>query len=70
MDGVVGVVGVVAVMTEEQRRIVECWERHEHKESDIGPKRLLELVSAETGADDDTIFGALMAGLGAKGDAQ
>lgn len=55
-------------MTPEQQRIVKCWENHEHLESDISSRRLLELVSAETGADEDTIFGALMAGLGAKRD--
>lgn len=50
-------------MTPEQQIIVECWEKHEHLESDIGAKGLIEKVSAETGADADTIVGALMAGL-------
>ncbi len=50
-------------MTPEQQRIVACWEKHEHRESDIGMKRLVELVSAETGTDADTIVGALMASL-------
>jgi hypothetical protein len=52
-----------AAMTPEQARIVECWERHEHFGLYLSEKRLVELVSDETGEDVDTIIGALMAGL-------
>ncbi len=51
-------------MTPEQQIIVACWERHElAADTDISMKRLVELVTAETGADTDAIVGALMAGL-------
>ncbi len=55
---------VGVAMTPEQQIIVACWERHElAADTDISMKRLVELVTAETGADTDAIVGALMAGL-------
>lgn len=58
-------------MTEEQQRIVACWERHELAAGQYGmsAKRLTEIVSTETGADADTIVGALLADLKAGGKA-
>jgi hypothetical protein len=56
-------------MTPEQQVIVACWERHEVAKPNTGHRRLVQLVTAETGAHADAIVGAWLAQLKADGGA-